>query len=118
MPRDGLAFDFPPLRKNIFGERHGVSDIGFNQLPAGIVIGTLPVLLELFKRRDYADECLLKRRRIIFLLRGVSSISHWAVIEHPSQSRPLILELPVLDEILYEEMEDRVVGRGNGAAHV
>jgi hypothetical protein len=74
--------------------------------------------LELFKRGDNVDKLLLKRRRIIFLLRRVGSIPHRAMIEHPAQSRPLILELPMLNEILYEEMEDRVVGRGNGAAHV
>jgi hypothetical protein len=30
----------------------------------------------------------------------------------------LILELPMLNEIFYEEMKDCVVGCGNGAAHM
>ena len=113
-----LVSNPPPLREHTLGERHGVSDICFNQIPSRVVVGSMAVLLKLLKSRDDIDKFLFKRGRVSLVLRRKRSISHRSMIEHAPQSRTLIGEFPMLDEILYEQMKDCIVRRGDSAAHV
>src|SRR5712692_10515822 len=100
-----FATNLPPLREHILCERHGVSDICFNQFPSGVVVGSLAVLLKLLKSCDDIDKFVFNRGWVSLVLRRKRSISHRPVIEHAPQSRTLIGEFPMLDEILYEQMK-------------
>ena len=97
-----LVSNLPPLREYTLCERHGVSDICFNQLPSGVVVGSLAVPLKLLKSCDDIEKFLFKRSWVSLVLRRKRSISHRPMIEHASQSCALIGEFPMLDEILYE----------------
>src|SRR5271167_74779 len=107
--RDVFTFDLPPLHKNVFCQRYRIPDIRFNQPPTAIVIGPLPILLKLLESSNDVEQPLFNGCRIPLVLGGVRGVSHGAVIEHPAEPCPLILEFPMLNKILYEEMKGRVV---------
>jgi hypothetical protein len=54
---------------------------------------------------------------VFFVLRRKRRVSHLFVVEHSRESRSLVFEFLVPDEILYQEMKDCIVRGGNGAAH-
>src|SRR5260370_18542116 len=85
-----LVSNLPPPREDFLCERHGVSDICFNQLPPRVVVGSLADPLQLLKSRDDIDKLLFKRGSISLILPRKRSISHQPVIEHASHSCALI----------------------------
>jgi hypothetical protein len=117
MARDVFTLDLPPLHKDVLCEPHRIPDIGFNNPPTAIVIGPLPVLLKLLEGSHDVEQFLFNGRRILLVLWGERGVSHRAVVEHPAQPCPLILEFPMLNKILDEEMKDRIVSSRNSATH-
>ena len=74
MARDVLTFDLPPLYQNVFCEPYRIPDIGFNQPPTTIVVGSLPVLLKLLEGSNDVEQFLFNGCRIPLVLGSVRGV--------------------------------------------
>jgi hypothetical protein len=77
----------------------------------------MPISLKLPKCCLYIHKRGLDGRGVLLVLRCKCSVPHLFVVEHSREPRPLVFKFPMFDEILNNQVKDRIVRRGNGPAH-
>ncbi len=89
-----LTTNCAPFRERGFRQGDRVRDICADELPARIIVSSVPVSLELSEGCDGVHHLRLYGCRVLLVFWRERCISHSLMVEHPGKSRALVGERP------------------------